>query len=238
MPAPAQFSIGVVLAESMRAFRRHWRRLLLLAAAIEVPLVLAEVILHVTPSLRGLAAEESLEGVVALLTIYGALSHHFLAGVLERVVSADRQGRPSPGFREVVHHLPWHRLIVADLVLTTLTIIGLAALVVPGIVVATWFALTLPIINLEDRRVLSAFGRSRQLVRGHGWRVGVLAVGTFVIPEALLAWIAIATHTGNTAIDLVVHAVPAVLVLPVAALPIVLAAFALVDLETNSAGGG
>ena len=51
--------------------------------------------------------------------IYGALSHHFFAGLLERVVSAERHGHRHPTLGEVVRNLPWHRLVVADLILTT-----------------------------------------------------------------------------------------------------------------------
>lgn len=228
---PGRFSVRLVLRRSLDIFGRDWHRLLVLAAAIEVPLVAAEVLLHVTPSIRGVTEDESLAGLVALLTLYGSLSHHFLAGLLERVVGAHRQGAPRPTLRAVVRHLPWTRLIVADLVLTAMILAGLALLVVPGLVIATWFALALPIINLEDRGVLASFGRSRALVRGHFWRVAIIATGAFVVPEAVVGAVAVAAHTGNAAIDLVLHAIPATVVLPLAALPIVIAAFDLVDLD-------
>ena len=235
-----RLSIRAVLAETFSTYRREWRSLAVLAAAIEVPLVLAEVALHVTPTLRSLVEDDSLAGLVALLTIYGSLSHHFLAGVLERVVSADRHGHPRPALREVVRHLPWHRLVIADLLLTALILGGLGLFVLPGLVVVTWFALTLPLINLEERRVLDAFGRSRQLVRGHSWRVGAVAIGAFLVPEVIIGAVVAATHSGNIVVDALLHAVPAIVLLPLAALPIVVVTFDLVGLEgqTRPTSGG
>ena len=54
---------------------------------------------------------------------------------------------------------------------------GFLLLIVPGLVLLTWWALLGPVIVMERTRALEAFGRSRELVRGNGWRVfGVLVV--------------------------------------------------------------
>jgi uncharacterized BrkB/YihY/UPF0761 family membrane protein len=52
---------------------------------------------------------------------------------------------------------------------------------VPGLVLATLWALIVPAIVLEGRGILEAFGRSRELVRGNGWSVFGLIVLTFLI---------------------------------------------------------
>ncbi len=121
----------------------------------------------------------------------------------------------------MVRGLPWARLIAADLLLTALILAGLAAFVVPGLVVMTWFAVVLPLVNLERRPVPATFARSYHLVRGHSWRVALVAVTAFVIPEVVIAVVANVTPTGNVALDALVHAIPAVILLPLAALPIV-----------------
>jgi len=55
--------------------------------------------------------------------------------------------------------------------------IGLLLLIVPGLFLLTIWALIVPVIVIERTGALGAFGRSRQLVRGHGWRVfGVIVV--------------------------------------------------------------
>ena len=55
--------------------------------------------------------------------------------------------------------------------------LGFVALIVPGLVLLTWWALIGPVIVMERTPAMAAFGRSRALVRGSGWQVfGVLVV--------------------------------------------------------------
>ena len=57
-------------------------------------------------------------------------------------------------------------------VLATIGIfVGLALLIVPGLVLLTWWLVVSPVIMLEHRPVLESFGRSRALVRGSAWPV-------------------------------------------------------------------
>ncbi len=192
-PGVQTLSLASILSDTVSIWRRDLRPLTILAAAIEIPIVVAEIALHVTPSLEDFVeGSVVISGGVLIVLIYGSLSHHFLAGLLERVVAADRHGHRRPSLGEVVRGLPWARLIVADLVLTALILAGLAAFVVPGLVVMTWFAVVLPLVNLERRPVPATFARSYHLVRGHSWRVALVAVTAFVIPEIVIAVVAIA----------------------------------------------
>jgi hypothetical protein len=55
--------------------------------------------------------------------------------------------------------------------------IGLLLVIVPGLILATIWAVVIPAVVIERTGVLEAFGRSRDLVRGNGWRVfGVIIV--------------------------------------------------------------
>lgn len=58
--------------------------------------------------------------------------------------------------------------------------IGLILIIVPGLYLITIWAVIIPVIVIERTGALNAFGRSYQLVRGHGWHV----FGTLV-----LAWV-------------------------------------------------
>jgi hypothetical protein len=49
--------------------------------------------------------------------------------------------------------------------------IGLFLLVVPGLILLTIWAVIAPVIVVEKSGVFAAFSRSRELVRGNGWRV-------------------------------------------------------------------
>lgn len=210
-----------IVGESWRLFAANRVRLLVLAAVIELPLVAIEVTRHVTPGVRTLLDWDAFAPVVAVVLLYGSLSHYLFAGVLERFVTADRLDVPAPTVAEIVRELPWIRLIVADVVLTAAVVIGLALFVVPGLLIATWFGLTLPLINLEGRSPLDAFGRSAELVRGHAWTVGWICIGSFAIPEAVLTLLAAATHGFETVAAVAIEVTVATLLLPIAALPIV-----------------
>ena len=96
----------------------------------------------------------------------------------------------------------------------------IALLIVPGLVLLTWWALIAPAIVLEGTGVGGAFGRSRELVRGHGWQVfGIIVVLGIVqvVVGILLAVVAVAISDGRVA-DALGTYVGSVLVAPLSAL--------------------
>jgi hypothetical protein len=72
-------------------------------------------------------------------------------------------------------------LIVAGVLAGIAVGIGYALLVVPGLFLATIWAVIAPVIVIERRPALEAFGRSRELVRGHGWQVFAVIAILFVL---------------------------------------------------------
>jgi hypothetical protein len=71
-------------------------------------------------------------------------------------------------------------------------LVGLVLLIVPGLVLLTWWSLLVPVLVLEKTEVLESFGRSRELVRGHGWNVFGLIVLTVLILIAVSIVVALA----------------------------------------------
>jgi hypothetical protein len=68
-------------------------------------------------------------------------------------------------------------LIVAGLLAGLGIGIGLLLLIVPGLFLLTIWAVVAPVVVLERKGAIDSFGRSRELVRGHGWQVfGVIVV--------------------------------------------------------------
>ncbi len=59
--------------------------------------------------------------------------------------------------------------------------VGLVLLIVPGLFLLTIWCLIVPVIALERRGIGAAFGRSPQLVRGHGWQVFRTIVLVFLV---------------------------------------------------------
>jgi hypothetical protein len=68
-------------------------------------------------------------------------------------------------------------LVIAGILAGIAIGIGLLLLIVPGLYLLTIWAVLAPVIVIERRDVMNAFGRSRALVRGNGWQVfGVILV--------------------------------------------------------------
>jgi hypothetical protein len=59
--------------------------------------------------------------------------------------------------------------------------IGFLLFIVPGLFLMTIWAVIAPVIVLERTGILQAFGRSRELVRGDGWRVFGVIVSVVII---------------------------------------------------------
>lgn len=59
--------------------------------------------------------------------------------------------------------------------------LGILLFVIPGLFLMTIWAVIAPVIVLERAGVIDAFGRSRELVRGDGWRVFGVIVSVFII---------------------------------------------------------
>jgi hypothetical protein len=136
-------------------------------------------------------------GVLALAAIgVSALGYYFLKGVLAHLVMREREGRRPPKLLGLLPRLPYLTMAAVDISLALLVGAGLALLIVPGLVLGTWFALAPIVVEVEGLGYRGSFRRSRELVRGHFWLVfGVVAltligVDLLSIPlKAFGAWI-------------------------------------------------
>jgi hypothetical protein len=158
------------------------------------------------------------------------LAHYFLAAVIEVVESAERHGHPRPNILDLVRGLPWGRLIAADVILRAASIVGYFVFVVPGVLIATYTLIALPLINMERRPVVPTIRRSIDLVRGHfvtAFLIWALVTGGTLGLEEIAAELTEAlthSHIG----EYLGHLATEVLILPLAALPVVMLAFDLV----------
>jgi hypothetical protein len=76
--------------------------------------------------------------------------------------------------------------------------IGLILIVVPGLILLTFWSVGAPAIVVEGIGPIDAFGRSRRLVRGNAWPVFAVLVVTFIIVVVIQAVLAaIANPIGN-----------------------------------------
>jgi len=164
---------GTIVAAARAAKCDPWR---ILAAAIVVSVVTA--VLDVVAN--DLVDKTDLP--LVLVTSFSAtgaatFGDVFLSGFLCRIVGDTEHGTRAsqrPSIRQVAADLPWRRLIGADLIVALLVIIGLVALIIPGLIVITLFAVTGPVIEIERRPVFGALRRSAALARQHFWTVVLL----------------------------------------------------------------
>jgi hypothetical protein len=77
--------------------------------------------------------------------------------------------------------------------------IGFLAFIIPGLVLFTQWAVAAPAVVIENRTATQALGRSRELVRGHGWQVfGVVVVTLLLVVIIGTALTAVARGISNT----------------------------------------
>jgi hypothetical protein len=76
-------------------------------------------------------------------------------------------------------------LMIAGIIAGIAVGLGYVLLFVPGLFLGTIWAVIAPVIVIERRGALEAFGRSRELVRGHGWQVFAVIAVLFVLQLAI-----------------------------------------------------
>lgn len=129
-------------------------------------------------------------------------------------------------------------LIAAGFLYGVMVVVGLILLIVPGLVFLTWFSLYAPAIVIERRGIFDAFTRSRDLIRGNGWRVfGVLIVAVLIqsVVQNLLQRIALGA--GNSAVLFtILTTVASVITAPIISLAVSVLYFQLRDQREGTQG--
>jgi hypothetical protein len=222
-PMNRKLDVGNVLDQSFSIYRAQAR--VLLPVAFAFFLIVAVVNGLVSGSLAllpiGLAVS------VALTTLY--------QGTVVTLVSDVQDGRRDSSVRQLIESatpviLP---LIGAGILAGIAIGIGFLLLIVPGLFLATIWAVIAPAIVVERTGVFGAFKRSRELVRGHGWQVFAVIVIVFLIifiVRLVLSAIAVGIED-STVVRILFDIVGATLTAPIAALVAAVMYFALRDLE-------
>ncbi len=127
-----------------------------------------------------------------------------------------RDATPSQLLRAVTPVLG--TLIAVALAVGVLTLIGLALVIVPGLIALTVWAVAAPVVVLERPAGFKAMRRSRELVAGYGWPVfGVILVLNLAV-AVVAAAIELAAESAGTGAGVVTRVVVGVLTAPLSAL--------------------
>jgi hypothetical protein len=164
---------GRVIGEAFETYREHAGALLVGALIVIGIAGLIEGLLSVTGNI-----------VLGIVGAFVGLAAGFLyIGYVVKLVQDVRDGRRDFSVGELFSHATPYlgTLILAGILAGIGVTIGLILIIVPGLILLTIWAVISPSIVVEDKGVFESFGRSRELVRGHGWPVFGALVLTFLI---------------------------------------------------------
>ncbi|HEX3316462.1 MAG TPA: hypothetical protein VHR88_00465 [Solirubrobacteraceae bacterium] len=166
--------IGDVLTRVFQSYGNHFALILPLAVIVAlVAAVLDALAEHGFSSLLYTAVRLLVDSAAAML----------FAGLVIEIVRRDRTGEQHTSLGRMLDSV-WPvllNLIVACLLYGIGVAIGLVLLIVPGLILLTWWALVAPVIVVERTGIIESFGRSKQLVDGNGWAVFGVVVILFLL---------------------------------------------------------
>ncbi|HEX3692550.1 MAG TPA: hypothetical protein VHU13_04325 [Solirubrobacteraceae bacterium] len=145
-------------------------------------------------------------GAGALVSLVALVLATFYQGMVVELVGDVQDGRRDSSVGQLFRSVTpiWLPLIGLSLILGIAVTIGLVLLIVPGLYLLTIWAVAAPALVIERHGAFAAFGRSRKLVRGHGWQVLGVIMTVFLL--ALLAGIVaavLASGLGNGGVAVV-----------------------------------
>jgi hypothetical protein len=172
-------TVGGVLSEAWGLYTRFFKRFFVIAAAVYLVLNLVDALVA-----TAFDRNAGIAILIALVTVViSVVGTFWLQGALVYAVDDVRDGRIDTTVQQVFERVRpylW-TLIGAGLVAGIGIAIGLVLLIVPGLILLTWWSLIVPVIVLEGAPFGESFGRSRELVRGHGWTVFGVVILTAIL---------------------------------------------------------
>lgn len=162
-----------VIQESFDLYKKHFLHLFLVAFVIYAGIA---ILTALATAVGGFFAAL----VVSILSIIGLF---LVQAALVEAVSDIRDGRVDMTLGETFSRGASRILPVAGAgILAGIAIaIGLILLIIPGLILLTWWAVIVPVIVLEGVGALGSFSRSRDLVRGHDFQVFGVIILEFLI---------------------------------------------------------
>jgi hypothetical protein len=127
----------------------------------------------------------ALFAAVVLQVASATVGEVFYAGVAMAAVTESMEGRPRASIGQVMRTLPYARLIAVDVLFALGLAVGLALLVVPGLIFFARYILAAPVVEIERRGVTDSFRRSRELSRGRALSLLLLLGGLWLLTDGL-----------------------------------------------------
>lgn len=205
-----KLTVGETLSEAFRLYREQAGVLLPIAFWLFLAVAVVE------------AAAAEVVGLFLLAIVLSLAVGTLYQGMVVGLVGDLQDGRRDSSVKDLMRSvLPVVGPLIGAGILAALGIAGgMLLLVVPGLYLLTIWAVIAPVIVIERRGVFDAFGRSRQLVRGHGWPVFWTVFIAFLIAMvAALVFVGIAAGLSDEVLlQIVVSALASMVTAPIAAL--------------------
>ena len=199
--------IGDILSEAFELYRANYVVLWQIVAVVVVPLTILQY--YLTDSALALrkttvktgfgeitvpTTSPSFGRTVLLLFIGGliaALATQVLTGAIARAAAGSLVGETLTVISAFEYGLArlWSILLVGLLVALAV-VVGLILLVIPGIIAAVMFSVSLPALVVEGKRGTEAMRRSWDLVSGYFWHVLGAYIVAFLIAGVVNAMLA------------------------------------------------
>jgi len=162
-----------VITEAWNLYKAHWRHLLSISFLVYLAVAIIGVLL--------VAILTWLGAILAVLVSLIAL--FWLQATLVKAVDDIRDGRADLSVGDTFQAARAHlaAVIVAGILAAIGIGIGFVLLIIPGLVLLTFWCVIVPTIVIEGKSAGESFGRSFDLVRGHFWRVlGVIVLAVLI----------------------------------------------------------
>lgn len=201
--------VGAVIRSVLRIYVEEAPVLMPVAAAVfAVTGILAALLLAASPALGLVGVIVSLVAIVVF------------TGMVVELVSDVQEGRRDSSPRQLLRAVApvVGQLLLVGLVAGVCIVAGLVLFVVPGLILITVWSVAAPVIVLERPAGLRALGRSRELVRGSGWRVFGVILVLDILVVVLASGLQLAADSAGAGAGIVVRVVVGVLTAPLSAL--------------------
>lgn len=242
-PMLEPMTVGGILDRAFRLYKDNFLRYVAIVAVIEIPIGLVLVVASAlfysgvpfdpeaaeTPSAPNIAM--MLVGMAGLLfaALLSIIGQHLVNAALIKSVSESYLGGDTTvvqAYRFILPRVGW--LLLAAFLIIWATGLGMILCVVPGVLLALFFSLTMPAIVTEDLNTIDGMKRSWQLVSGNLGKVflvGLIVVlinlvigALFLAAGALIGVFAPANNMAATqVVQHTINIIPQILTTPIAA---------------------
>ena len=180
----------------------------------------AAIVIGIAGVINGLCAISGSLFLILLGGIISLVAQVLYTGYVVKLVQDVRDGRLDHGVGELFSAAsPYIVTLILNGILYGIAVaIGFFLLIVPGLILITIWAVVAPAIVVEDRGVIEAFGRSRELVKGQGWAVFLTILMAFLIILVVTFLAALIGASIGDAGRVIVQTLANVAVVPIAAL--------------------